>query len=900
MLRSSSRSTMSAAATNTVRDAVHSGPQAMGLVGEIVLDLGDNRPEEQAIFLNDALAQAAAGRPVLPLHPVQAGRCACGNRLCEEPGQHPIKALVPDGVQAATTDAALIEQWWATHPRAGVGIATGAASGIVALRVDQAAGGGEQLAALENEHGALPATTRSVPERDVQYVLLDHPGEVLAARTELGSGLAVLADGACIFAPAAWVYEDGADGYLWDEGGIGPVAPVPDWLLALLRAAAPEQGAQGPSRRESKSVLGSLPLVIRPAQAGEASPLPGDNSTSQAEPPDGDESVPLHPATTNHGVPLEHVRTWLADAPVDALVPLGWAVDQHGVAKVRSVNPLTGERVLEYVAPTPIVVVSRLKDIDDETESLRLAWVRDGRWQTCTVERVKVANARTLVDLASVGLTVTSRTASDLVQYLAAFEAENIHLLPVLQVSRRLGWQGRAGRRGFLWGRTHLRPQGGRVTVADLDSLTLGTRATDLMAYRGADAGEEQLADGYCSAGSLDGWVRAAAVAAGHPRVILGVYASLAAPLLTVLGAPNFIIDWAYVTSTGKTTTLRLAASCWGNPDERELGAAIGTWDATRVAIERISGVLNGLPLILDDTKRVRQPKQVAQVLYDVANGRGRGRGSVDGLRRVGVWRTILLSTGEAPITSFTDDGGTRARALELWGQPFGRADATTAPLVYQLDLAVREHYGHAGPQVVEFILAHRDNWTVWREEYQRLRLAYAEQAGSNPVAGRLAGYFAILNMAALVTHAALELPWPYQDPLHGLLADLLDGASDADRAAEALRFVVSWARGNQYTFWGRHEQTGHGEVRSPGQGWAGRWDGGEEWDSIAFLPHRLRPLLADVGFDAEATLRTWHDRGWLETSGDRQRHQKKVRLDRVNTWAVVIRRAAIEEVEGE
>jgi hypothetical protein len=45
-----------------------------------------------------------------------------------------------------------------------------------------------------------------------------------------------------------------------------------------------------------------------------------------------------------------------------------------------------------------------------------------------------------------------------------------------------------------------------------------------------------------------------------------------------------------------------------------------------------------------------------------------------------------MLSTGEAPATSFTNDGGTHGRVLTLWGHPFGRADETTAPVVQRVN----------------------------------------------------------------------------------------------------------------------------------------------------------------------------------------------------------------------
>ncbi len=60
-----------------------------------------------------------------------------------------------------------------------------------------------------------------------------------------------------------------------------------------------------------------------------------------------------------------------------------------------------------------------------------------------------------------------------------------------------------------------------------------------------------------------------------YPKAIAGVYFSLATPFLEIIDAPNFVVDWAYGNSKGKTTVLRVAGSCWGNPDERSPAAFV-------------------------------------------------------------------------------------------------------------------------------------------------------------------------------------------------------------------------------------------------------------------------------------------------------------------------------------
>jgi hypothetical protein len=77
-----------------------------------------------------ALAYAAAGIPVLPLHTARpGGRCSCTRPDCDRPGKHPRwhPQLITAGLHDASTDPARLRRWWRAWPAANVGLRTGAA-----------------------------------------------------------------------------------------------------------------------------------------------------------------------------------------------------------------------------------------------------------------------------------------------------------------------------------------------------------------------------------------------------------------------------------------------------------------------------------------------------------------------------------------------------------------------------------------------------------------------------------------------------------------------------------------------------------------------------------------------------------------------------------------------------
>ena len=82
--------------------------------------------------VRQALAYAARGWPVLPVHSVRAdGRCTCSRAACTTPGKHP---RTRQGVHDATSNEHIIRDWWHHWPDANIGIAVPA--GLLVLDVD--------------------------------------------------------------------------------------------------------------------------------------------------------------------------------------------------------------------------------------------------------------------------------------------------------------------------------------------------------------------------------------------------------------------------------------------------------------------------------------------------------------------------------------------------------------------------------------------------------------------------------------------------------------------------------------------------------------------------------------------------------------------------------------------
>jgi hypothetical protein len=203
-----------------------------------------------------ALAYARRGWAVFPLHSPDPSRgCTCSlGPACKSPGKHP---RTRRGLKDATTDQAQIREWWRRFPEANIGLATGEASGLVAVDVDHRAGGGASLTQLLEARGSFPETLESETGGG-HHIFFSHPGVSFKnSSSVLGEGLDVKTDGGYVVA-APSLHASGRR-YRWTSKK--RPARMPQWLLTSLTSerAKPTE-AKGSKARPRTSAAGGAPI----------------------------------------------------------------------------------------------------------------------------------------------------------------------------------------------------------------------------------------------------------------------------------------------------------------------------------------------------------------------------------------------------------------------------------------------------------------------------------------------------------------------------------------------------------------------------------------------------------------------------------------------------------------
>lgn len=558
----------------------------------------------------------------------------------------------------------------------------------------------------------------------------------------------------------------------------------------------------------------------------------------------------------------------------DLAWPRGYRVTDDGVFTVKATPD---GPVYDQITYSPILITGRYQDIDTQVEQCEVSWRRGETWVSEVIPREQMAKSREIVALATTGAPIDDGNARAVVRYLSATEATNLAILPLGLTSSRMGWL--SGGRAFLAGDRLLGDQQPRIR------------------FRGED-GIAQMADAYQTRGTLDGWLGAVDIMSAYPLAYVAMYAALAAPLMHVIPAcPNFLVHWSSRPGSGKTSSLRAGGSIWGDPSDTGL---IGSWDSSATWIERAAATANYLPLLLDETSKVdhKDRGSFAQTVYILANGKGRGRGSIRSTQRQASWRGITLSTGESRITEHTRDGGVRARVISLTGYPLGKRGAERSE---SLTAILRDHHGHLGPMAVEWLIKNRENWPKIREEYERKKADLADTA-ITAMSRRLAQYVALLAVAADMMHVALGIPRPAVDPIEHIWDMVQLTSCEADQATEALRLVYDWASSNPLRF---HDPSPAGSNQNaPYTGWAGSWSSSSSWDEIAFVRSEMDSVLSSSGMPPDAAYAEWDARGWIvrpgtDATGDAaSKHRRGRLLTRKiggrNVKCIVVRRSAL------
>ena len=520
-------------------------------------------------------------------------------------------------------------------------------------------------------------------------------------------------------------------------------------------------------------------------------------------------------------------------APVNLRQPEGWMYSEGGI---RRIDEKTSLPVM--VCRTPIILTQRLKSMETGEEKMEIAFKRDGAWHRAIFPRSTIFTARSITVLSDLGCTITSENAKQVVRFLEALEAENIDIIQKADSTSTMGWQTR-GR--FL-------PGHGDDIILDIEPSLRGWAAA------------------YHYSGTLEEWKALMQPHRERDKFRFILAASFTAPLLRILQQRIFFVyNWGG-SKGGKTAALKAALSAWGDPERLMVN-----FNATQVALERMAGFYNDLPMGIDERQLAGQKQEnLEKIVYMIASGTGRARGSKGGgLQALNTWRTIALATGEEPLSTETTQTGVSTRVLEIYGGPFD--DEKSASLMHQ---QAPQHCGWAGPEFIQRILQ-TDEQSI-RNQYARITEEVYKIANGTSGA-HIAGISAVTLADAMAESWIFNpdpdtaeepegIPAAYKRPLEITPAawtralrmaetiikeQLAIGSGDVNE--HATQFIVDWILSNKSQFGEKAIGTCLGTISQDGR-------------KACIFPSLLNQALTKAGYSPRKTLKYLADQGIITT----------------------------------
>ena len=164
----------------------------------------------------------------------------------------------------------------------------------------------------------------------------------------------------------------------------------------------------------------------------------------------------------------------------------------------------------------------------------------------------------------------------------------------------------------------------------------------------------------YQSKGSLKQWQNNISIPLStHSKLVVALSSAFTGQLLTPLEQQTGAgVHFKGQSSKGKTTALYVGCSVWGKPSNY-----CKTWKSTGNALEHTAYIHNDGFLALDEIGEVANPKELGNIAYMLANGKGKARLTKEIKAKPSyTWKVIFLSTGEKSLKEIMQENGQKTK----------------------------------------------------------------------------------------------------------------------------------------------------------------------------------------------------------------------------------------------
>jgi hypothetical protein len=262
--------------------------------------------------------------------------------------------------------------------------------------------------------------------------------------------------------------------------------------------------------------------------------------------------------------------------------------------------------------------------------------------------------------------------------------------------------------------------------------FTFGGKTFSKGSVKNAASGDHNISRQFAPIGDKQPWIDAAKFITDQGRQDLCAIlaTAFAGPLLRLIPVRGVVVSgYSRDSGIGKTTTMEIAQSVWGNPKAMQ-----GLTDSSKSVLFKM-GELRNIPVFWDELQNQEHTKAFVNVIFSTTQGREGSRltRSVT-LRQAGEWETMMVvcannSVSDAIAQATTSTTAGVNRVFEFRVKKVGQRSKFTTGEATQITGVVNENYGNVGVEYAKWLGEHPDEIkTIVQEQLISLQKEVKEE----------------------------------------------------------------------------------------------------------------------------------------------------------------------------
>lgn len=512
--------------------------------------------------------------------------------------------------------------------------------------------------------------------------------------------------------------------------------------------------------------------------------------------------------------------------------------------KVYGVRFING-REEEVLLFNDVRIEELIENIDDDTIRAILQFNFANSTRTVSVSRSTYQTKKHILGLQDKGLNVIEGNANPMVEYLNQQEGT----VKIRKIHKELG---------FVKGKNSFRLYESIPPLStydgELDIEPKGSHEKWLALY------EKHIRD------SVELQFMIVVALSSAVVGIIGMDISIENPIVHIYGD----------SSTGKTTAVQLALSCWGNSNLRANGL-MQNYNETNNSLMHNLRNNNGILMCFDEIS-MSLSEDFTSFIYSVTNGKEKGRLSNEAGKGYvklaqATWNTVILSTGEYNILERAkENDGLKVRVFAIGGVNW----TNSAESCDEIKKCVTQNYGYLGHLFAEYLMETSRDILVERYEkrYKDVVGVLEKNDIKDNLTSRRSKYYAILIMVADILNSNFN----FGIDLKGIMSMIKDiekqSIENRDVGKQAYGKFLEVIAKNRRKFPIIKSKRNRGTlVKEDVWGYVLQDD-----NQVEIFPEEFKKQCRQLNFQSHnVILKSWKDKGLLDCEADRTYRTRKI-----------------------